>query len=169
MHWENSYSIFFQIEWDMVVVTVFLSILNKMDFHLVQNPKENCPHDLIPCNSKGNGIQVFSACNSGNAKGEKLEIFSLNCRIVLQKKKVCDGRPLCPDCGVEFPSPCTSRHNGGPLWAPLQTPRYNSDPWCSEGFEGPLIEPNCVAKSGNLSDGCAPYVCRSSSRDFHAH
>ena len=37
--WENSYSISFQIEWDMIVVTVFLSILNQMDFHLVQKSK----------------------------------------------------------------------------------------------------------------------------------
>ena len=41
-------SISFQIEWDMIVVTVFLSILNQMDFHLVQNRKENCHHDHIP-------------------------------------------------------------------------------------------------------------------------
>ena len=33
VHWENSYSISFQIEWDMIVWTVIL--LNQMDFHLV--------------------------------------------------------------------------------------------------------------------------------------
>ena len=38
-HWENYISIFFQIEWDMIVVTVFLSILNQMEFHLVQKLK----------------------------------------------------------------------------------------------------------------------------------
>ena len=44
----------------MIVVTVFLSILNQMEFHSVQNQKENCHHDLIPFNEKGNGNIVFS-------------------------------------------------------------------------------------------------------------
>ena len=34
--------------------------LNQMEFHLVQNRKENCHHDHIPLNVKGNGILVFS-------------------------------------------------------------------------------------------------------------
>ena len=37
---KNLYSISFHIEWDMIVVTVFLSILNQTEFHLVQNRKE---------------------------------------------------------------------------------------------------------------------------------
>ena len=53
-------SISFHIEWDMVVVTVFLSILTQMEFHLVQNRKENCHHDHIPFNLKGNRNIVFS-------------------------------------------------------------------------------------------------------------
>ena len=32
-----------------------------MKFHLVQNRKENCHHDHIPFNVKGNGNIVFSA------------------------------------------------------------------------------------------------------------
>ena len=44
----------------MIVVTVFLSILNQMELHLVQNPMENCPHDHIPFNVKGNGNIVFT-------------------------------------------------------------------------------------------------------------
>ena len=44
----------------MIVGTVFLSNLNQMDFHLVQNRKENCYHDHIPFNVKGNGNIVFS-------------------------------------------------------------------------------------------------------------
>ena len=36
VHWENYISISFQIEWGMVVVTVFLSILNQIEFHLVK-------------------------------------------------------------------------------------------------------------------------------------
>ena len=50
----------FQIEWDMIVVTVFLSILNQMEVNLVQNLKENCPNDHIPFNMIGNGNIVFS-------------------------------------------------------------------------------------------------------------
>ena len=46
------------------MVTVFLSNLNEMDFHLVQNRKENCHHDHIPFNVKGNGNIVFSVCVS---------------------------------------------------------------------------------------------------------
>ena len=38
----------------------FLSILNQMDFHLVQNRKENFRYDHIPFNVEGNGNIVFS-------------------------------------------------------------------------------------------------------------
>ena len=48
----SSYTEKIQIEWDMIIVTVFLSILNQIEFHLVQNRKENCHHDNIPFNSK---------------------------------------------------------------------------------------------------------------------
>ena len=44
----------------MIMVTVFLLILNQMDFHLVQNRKKNCHYDHIPFNLKGNGNIVFS-------------------------------------------------------------------------------------------------------------
>ena len=44
----------------MIVVTVFLSILNQMQYHLVQNLKENYRHDHTPFNVKGNGNIVFS-------------------------------------------------------------------------------------------------------------
>ena len=36
VRWENYISISFQIEWYMIVVIVFLTILNQMEFHLVQ-------------------------------------------------------------------------------------------------------------------------------------
>ena len=42
------------------MVTVFLSILNELEFQLVQNRKENCRHDHIPFNLKGNRNIVFS-------------------------------------------------------------------------------------------------------------
>ena len=60
VHWENYISISFQIEWDMVVVTVFFSIFNQMEFHVVQNRKKICPHNHIPFDLKGNGNIVFS-------------------------------------------------------------------------------------------------------------
>ena len=44
----------------MIVMPVFLSILNQMEIHLVQNRKENCHHDHIPFNVKGNGNIFFS-------------------------------------------------------------------------------------------------------------
>ena len=54
LHWENYISFSFHIEWDMIVGTVFLSISNQMEFHLIQNWKETCHHNLIPFNVKGN-------------------------------------------------------------------------------------------------------------------
>ena len=60
INWGDYIPISFQIEWDMVMVTVFLSILNQMEIHLVQNRKEHCHHDHIPFNVKGNGNTVFS-------------------------------------------------------------------------------------------------------------
>ena len=46
----------------MIVGTVFLSGLNQMEIHLVQNGKENRNHDHVPFNVKGNGNIVFSVC-----------------------------------------------------------------------------------------------------------
>ena len=43
----------------MIVVTVFLSILNQMEFHLAKNRKENRHHNHIPFNVKGNGNIFF--------------------------------------------------------------------------------------------------------------
>ena len=37
LHWENYIFAFsFHIEWDMIVLTVFLSILNQMEIYVVQ-------------------------------------------------------------------------------------------------------------------------------------
>ena len=38
----------------------FLLILNRMELHFVQNRKENCHHDHIPFNTKGNGHSFLS-------------------------------------------------------------------------------------------------------------
>ena len=58
----------------MIVVTVFHSISNQMDFHLVQNRKESCHHDHIPFNVKGNGNIVFSVWGQSSSHSH-LEIF----------------------------------------------------------------------------------------------
>ena len=47
VHLDNYISISFQVEWCMIVVTDFLSILNQMDFHLVQNRGEDCHHNFF--------------------------------------------------------------------------------------------------------------------------
>ena len=44
----------------MIVVTVFLLILNQMEFHLVQNRNEYYHHGHIPFNVNGNGNIFFS-------------------------------------------------------------------------------------------------------------
>ena len=66
----------------MIVVTVFLSILNQMEFHLVQNQKENCNHDHIPFNVKGNGTLVFSAWNP-----RRFRVIKLGHRVGFQEFK----------------------------------------------------------------------------------
>ena len=60
VHWENYTSNSSHIEWDIIMMTVFLSILNQMEFYLVQNRKENCHYDHIPFHEKGNENIVFS-------------------------------------------------------------------------------------------------------------
>ena len=35
---------------------------DRIEINLVQNRKENCHHDHIPFNLKGNGNKVFSVC-----------------------------------------------------------------------------------------------------------
>ena len=75
---KTSFIFSFQIEWDMIVVTVFLSILNKMEFHMVQNRKENCHHDRIQISVKGNGNLVFSVCSGVRNGGGEHMLFDYN-------------------------------------------------------------------------------------------
>ena len=56
---KNFISISSHIEWDMIVGAVFLSILNRMESHSVQNRKGNCHHDHIPFNLKVNRNIAF--------------------------------------------------------------------------------------------------------------
>ena len=51
---EKTISDSFQMEWDMIVVTVFLSILNQMELHLVQKIErktvqceKNCKYSFL--------------------------------------------------------------------------------------------------------------------------
>ena len=46
------------MEYDRVH-SFFILILNRIEFHLVQNRKENCHHDHIPFNLKENGNLFF--------------------------------------------------------------------------------------------------------------
>ena len=82
-HWGNYVSISFHIEWDMIIVTVFLSILNRMEFHLVQNLNENCHHDHIPFNMKGNGKIIFSAWSLWNSQNEAALCIIFNCMSII--------------------------------------------------------------------------------------
>ena len=70
LHWENYTFISFHIEWDMIMVTVFLSILNQMEFHLVQYQKENCHYNHIPLYVKGNESIVFSVHGFYPSRGQ---------------------------------------------------------------------------------------------------
>ena len=77
IHWENYISISFHMEWDMIVVTVFLSILYQMKFHLAQNRKKNCHHDSTP-------RVTTTISNSFNLKGNRIRVFSVYAsRIIL--------------------------------------------------------------------------------------
>jgi len=62
VHWENYISISFHIEWDTIVVAVFLSILNHMEFNLVQNRKGKLSPQSYPtqCKRKYSFLSVAS-------------------------------------------------------------------------------------------------------------
>ena len=53
LHSENEISVSFQIEMNMIVVTVFLLIMNPTDFRLVHKQKEYSDYDHIHLNFKG--------------------------------------------------------------------------------------------------------------------
>ena len=51
--WENYISISFHIEWDMIVVTVFISILNQMEIHFVQKIEKKMAPRSYPIQCEG--------------------------------------------------------------------------------------------------------------------
>ena len=69
LHWENSYSISFQIEWDMILVTVFLSIFgSKWNFIRLKIGRKTVT--TIISNSIWKGIitrMIISGIYRGNA------------------------------------------------------------------------------------------------------
>ena len=66
----------------MIVVTVFRSILNQMDFHLVQNRMENYHHDHIPFNVKGNEILVFSVKKHARSRTANFQFLQPSSKFV---------------------------------------------------------------------------------------
>ena len=46
-HWENYISTSFHTEWDLIVETVFLSILNQMEIHFVQKIEKKTVTTII--------------------------------------------------------------------------------------------------------------------------
>ena len=61
LHGENFISISFHIEWDMIVVTVILSLLNQMELHLIQNRKGKLSSRSYPIQCERKWKQ-FSQC-----------------------------------------------------------------------------------------------------------
>ena len=90
--------------------------LNQMEFHLVQNRMENCHHDHIPFNLKGNGNIVFSVLRPDRATG--LRFLTSTVR---------ENKPL----------------NGAPLALPIQGPPqtfvYQFAEKYEEGLKGAVI------------------------------
>ena len=57
------------------MATVFLSILNQMEFNLVQNRKENCHHDHIPFSEKYSFLSVGNSLADGKKISELVYTF----------------------------------------------------------------------------------------------
>ena len=70
IHSEKSIYNSFQIEGNMIAVTILLSILNQMKFNLVQNQKENGHCDYFPVNLGELEIEFYE-CAIGITKAEK--------------------------------------------------------------------------------------------------
>ena len=68
----------------MIVETVFLSILNQMELNLVQNRKENCHHDRIPFNVKGNGNIVFLVYTVRDVKHNQLKTYKVTVKLYIK-------------------------------------------------------------------------------------
>ena len=66
LHWENYISISFHIEWDMIVVTVFLSIFSILKWNSIWFKIERKTVTMIISHSIWKELEVlFSQCSSG--------------------------------------------------------------------------------------------------------
>ena len=88
VHWENDISISFHIEWDMIVVTVFLSILNQMEIYLVQSRKGNCHHNHIPFNVKGNENIIFFSVQDYTILFSWVDMIELQFALIIVRENV---------------------------------------------------------------------------------
>ena len=91
--------------------------MNRMEFHLIQNQKQNCHHDHIPFNLKGNGNIVFSV------KGTTLAFNSpRGIRISRQSCLPNSGHPLKP-LGTMVHSMVSRSLRRALYWAPALASR----------------------------------------------
>ena len=109
----------------MIVVTVFLSILNQIKFHLVQNRKESYP---IQCERKW-----------------KYSFLSAGIKIRLQKE---------PRSETAVRQTSVSRHHGGPNEGSLEA-SPTSQHYRIEGFKGVLNWAPIMPREASVLDiGC---------------
>ena len=60
----------------MILVRVFVSILNQMEFQLVQNRQDNCYCDHIPFNLKGNeNLFLWAYCDTARTQRNIFRIW----------------------------------------------------------------------------------------------
>jgi len=71
-----------------IVGTVFHSIFNQMEYHLVQNRKGNCHHDHIPFNVKGNGNIFFSKFSIFSQPSSEYSLKSVRLSSVLSRSGI---------------------------------------------------------------------------------
>ena len=135
----------------MIVVGVFLSILNQIEFHLVENRKENCQQNHIPFNVKGNGNIVFSL--QFGRSWHYSDIYNSLLFTMRSKTHRCME-------SISHPRPNTaknyrlylarkklylltgvSRHNESAIEVPFK-PLGTILLWYLWGFRGPLMEPS---------------------------
>ena len=82
----NHISNYFQIEWNMTVETIFLSILTQVEFHLVQNKNKNSHNNHVPFNLKKKQEIYFSE-SAPEIKSTRSEFCETKLKKKLWKKR----------------------------------------------------------------------------------